>query len=204
MYDDGKKLQMDPVDADGVAIPQWGAEQLANMTAAQVADATKRGHFNNYQLTPTTPAARPSASAPTEGMSRQEITAAFASGALDEFLGAGSGGLEPIRVGPNNVAVNLQIPMDSSTGRPVEQWGEADIAGLSRAELAAAANAGHLHLYQAGVRVDQVAADDFTSMTREELRQADRDGRLALLRAGLPVPTYGRQPAVPEPEGAAS
>ncbi|MFE9170869.1 hypothetical protein ACFYNZ_15300 [Streptomyces kebangsaanensis] len=167
-------------------VPQVSIAEYVGMSSLQIDRAMAEGRLADVQAYLNGPAVP---EAPTAGMSPQEIVQAVKSGALGDYLGERTGEYEPIRVGPNRVAVeNFRIPWDIEAGAPVEQWGEDDLHGLSSGEVAAAVRAGHLVLHFAGLPVDQVDGEEFARMSDEERRQADRDDRLALLRAGHPVP----------------
>ncbi|HEX5569596.1 MAG TPA: hypothetical protein VFY14_22205 [Streptomyces sp.] len=161
-------------------------EEFIGMSPLEADRARAEGRLADVQAYLSGPAAP---EAPTAGMSPEEIVQAVKSGALDDYLGERPGEYEPIRVGPNRVAVDgFRIPWDADAGEPVAQWGEDDLRGLSHGEVAAAVKAGHLVLHFAGLPVDQVDGEEFAAMSDEERRQADADGRLTLMRAGHPVP----------------
>ncbi|MEV7427008.1 hypothetical protein [Streptomyces sp. NPDC091212] len=83
-----------PVDRKtGTPVAQWGAAELATMTAGEIAEATEAGHFNNYVLGPEPEPAAGVTDAPEQlgagdaaRMSDAEIAAATRAGQFTEYM----------------------------------------------------------------------------------------------------------------------
>ncbi|WP_329220285.1 hypothetical protein [Streptomyces microflavus] len=83
-----------PTDAKtGQLIPQWGAAEIATMTANEITAATNVGHFNNYILGSEPEGAQPAGQGAAQlsgedlaAFGPGEIVAACRAGHLDDYL----------------------------------------------------------------------------------------------------------------------
>ncbi|MEV7163123.1 hypothetical protein AB0N60_13600 [Streptomyces microflavus] len=83
-----------PTDAKtGQLIPQWGAAEIATMTANEITAATNAGHFNNYILGSEPEVAQPAVQGAAQwsgvdfaALGPEEIVAACQAGHLDDYL----------------------------------------------------------------------------------------------------------------------